>query len=194
MRDRQPILTIPDLSRMQVTTSVHESVVNRIKKGLPATIRLDAFSDIQFDATVDSVAVLADPGGWMSSDTKVYKAVVKIDQEIDVEADLVKPGMTAVVEMHVDHLTDVLCVPVQAVVERGSRSWCYVNDNGAAKKCLIEHGRTNDKLVEICSGLEIGDQVILNPSALLVDGMEDEQQTAPDDEVDGEADEDAVLD
>ena len=44
------------------------------------------------------MAVLPDPGGWLSSDTKVYKTVVTIDEEVDQ----IKPGMTAVVEIHID--------------------------------------------------------------------------------------------
>ena len=42
VRERQRILTIPDLSRMQVETAVHESVLDQVRKGLNAAVRVDA--------------------------------------------------------------------------------------------------------------------------------------------------------
>ncbi len=159
VRERQPILSIPNLSYMQVKTAVHESVVDRVKSGLHATIRLDAFPDRHYEGAVQSVAVLPDPGGWLSSDTKVYNTVVTIDEQVDQ----IKPGMTAVVEMHIDLLHDVLCVPVQAVIQRGEVTWCYVLVNRVPEQRPVVVGKTNDKFVEICEGLSEGDVVVLNP-------------------------------
>jgi RND family efflux transporter MFP subunit len=181
VRDRQPILSIPSLNLMQVKTSVHESVVDRVKVGMPATVRLDAFPDRQYEATVDSVAVLPDPGGWLSSDTKVYKTIVTINDELDPDIAKLKPGMTAVAEIHINHLTDVICVPVQALVQRADETWCYVDEGDGPERRSVEVGQTNDKFVEITSGLEIGDQVVLNPSAILgSDAEESPNQIAPD--------------
>lgn len=165
VRERQQILSIPSLQLMQVETAVHESVVDRVKVGMPVTIRLDAFSDRSYDGTLDSVAVLPDPGGWLSSDTKVYKTIVKIDEEVDQ----IKPGMTAVVEIHVENLEDVLCVPVQAIVQEGKETWCYVAQAGQIRKRPLQLGKTNDKFVEIRSGLTEGDQVVLNAASLLAE-------------------------
>ena len=126
VRPRQTILSLPNLQHMQVKTAVHESVLDRIKKGLKTSIRVDAFPDRQYDGTVQSVAVLPDQGGWMSSDTKVYSTIVTIDQEVRQ----LKPGMTAVVQIHVDRLRNVLAVPVQAIVQVGDETWCYVEQSG----------------------------------------------------------------
>ncbi len=169
IRDRQPILSIPSLRYMQVKTAVHESTVDRVKMGMPVTVRLDAFPDRQYDGTISSVAVLPDPGGWLSSDTKVYTTIISIDQELDPDVDRLKPGMTAVAEIHIDYLDKVLCVPTQALVQRGDSTWCYVVRKGMPTRCQVVVGDTNDKFVEIRSGLTRGDQVVLNPSAILGD-------------------------
>ena len=145
---------------------------------MSATVRLDAFPDLQYEATVDSVAVLPDPGGWLSSDTKVYKTIVKIDETI--EGGILKPGMTAVAEIHIDHLKDILCVPIQALVQRGDETWCYAGEKGQVRKCPVETGATNSKFVEIKSGLNTGDQVVLNPSAILGDESGFQHNIAPD--------------
>jgi RND family efflux transporter MFP subunit len=162
MRPRQTILTLPNLEKMQVKTAVHESVLDQIKRGLTATIRVDAFPEMRYRGSVASVAVLPDQGGWMSSDTKVYETVVTIDESVRQ----LKPGMTAVVEIHVDHLADVVSVPVQAIVQIEDQTWCYVEENGRPMRRCVRLGMTNNKFVEVTSGLEVGERVVLNPSAI----------------------------
>ena len=176
VRDRQPLMSIPDLSRMQVKTAVHESVVDRVKPGLVTTIRLDAFPDRVYHGKVESVAVLPDPGNWLSSDTKVYETIVTIDEEVEH----LKPGMTAVAEIHMDYLKDILCVPVQAIVQRRNDTWCYVAENNRLRRQNVKLGQTNDKFVQICEGLNEGDQLVLNPSAILSEGPEEQRQIGPD--------------
>jgi len=175
VRDRQKILSIPDLKHMQVQISVHESVVNQIRPGLPVTVRLDAFPDRHYDGEVESVSVLPDQGSWYSSDTKVYKTIIKINEEVDQ----LKPGMTAAAELHIDHLYDVLCIPVQALVQRGEETWCYAAQNGRVRRQPVELGQTNDKFVEVCAGLQEGDTVILNPTAVVDPQRDSNDQPAP---------------
>ena len=62
LRERQHILSLPNLKFMQVKTSVHESVQNQIAEGLQATIRLDAFPDRTYKGKVKSIGVLPDQG------------------------------------------------------------------------------------------------------------------------------------
>lgn len=162
VRPRQPILTLPNLEKMQVKTAVHESVLDQISSGLKATVRVDAFPDSKYPATVATVAVLPDQGGWMSSDTKVYETVVTIDQDVKQ----LKPGMTAVVEIDVARLDDVVSIPVQAIVQVDDKDWCYVSKNGKVERRELELGMTNSKYVEVREGLEEGEQIVLNPSAI----------------------------
>lgn len=177
IRHRQPILSLPNLTRMQVKTAVHESVLNQIKKGLPATVSLDAFPDRSYKASVTSVAVLPDQGGWTSSGTKVYETIVTIDEDVEH----LKPGMTAVVEIHVDRLKDVLSVPVQAIVQRVGDSWCYVEAAGVVERRILKLGRSNDKFVEISDGLLDDDRVVLNPMAIVDEALQSESSNSAND-------------
>lgn len=176
VRDRQRLMTLPDLSRMQVKTSVHESVVDRVKTGMNANIRLDAFPDRRYSGLVKAVAVLPDQGGWLSSDTKVYETIVEIAEEVEQ----LKPGMTAVVELLVDHLEDVLAVPVQAFQQKGKDTWCYVAEGARVRRQTVSLGQTNDKFVEVLSGLSEGDQVVLNPSAIVQHDETEQKEIAAD--------------
>jgi multidrug efflux pump subunit AcrA (membrane-fusion protein) len=157
---------------MQVKTSVHESVLDQIKPGLKATIRVEPFPDRIYQGTVKSVGVLPDQGSYWGSDTKVYETIVTLDDEVEQ----LKPGMTAVAEIHVDRLEDVLSVPVQAVVQIGRQTWCYVDNAGRVERRDIELGRTNDKFVEILEGLDEGTRVVLNPMAIIDEAEQKEAE------------------
>jgi RND family efflux transporter MFP subunit len=167
-RPRQHLLSLPNLKQMQVKTAVHESVLDQIKPGLSATIRVDAFPDRVYHGTIQSVAVMPDPGGYLSSDTKVYETIVIINDEVSQ----IKPGMTAVVEIHVEELRDVLSVPVQAVVQADGQTWCYIDQLGTPQRRDVKLGRTNDKFVQILEGLEADDRVVLNPMAIIEDSSD----------------------
>jgi len=172
VRPQQKILELPNLSKMQVKTAVHESVLDQIKPGLKATIRVEPFPDRIYQGTVESVGVLPDQGGYFGSDTKVYETIVTLDDEVEQ----LKPGMTAVAEIHVDRLEDVLSVPVQAVVQIGRQTWCYVDNAGRVERRDIELGRTNDKFVEILKGLDQGMRVVLNPMAIIDEAEQKEAE------------------
>ena len=176
VRQRQEIITLPDLSTMQVKTAVHESVLDRINPGLRASITIDAFPDARYKGSVKSVAVLPDQGGWMSSDIKVYETVVTIDEKVE----RLKPGMTAVVEIHVERLKDVLSVPVQAIVQIEDQSWCYVGIKSGVERRILKLGTTNDEFVEIREGISEGDRVVLNPMSVVDEGQEREAAISPD--------------
>jgi HlyD family secretion protein len=148
---------------MQVKTSVHESVQNQISEGLPATIRIDAVNDRSYAGSVKSIGVLPDQGSWHNSDTKMYETYVTIDENVEQ----LKPGMTAIVEIHVDRIDDILTVPVQAVQQVDESTFLYVERSGRVQRQEVETGRTNDKLVEINSGVNDNDRVVLNPLAVV---------------------------
>ncbi len=180
VRERQRIITLPDLSQMQVKTAIHESVLHQIHEGLSATITLETFPDRKFKGTVKSVAVLPDPGGWMSSDIKIYKTIVTIDDEVSQ----LKPGMTAVVDIHVDRLTDILSVPVQAIVQIDRDNWCYVENSGSIDRRMLTLGRTNDRFIEVQTGLNEGDRVVLNPNDVFDEADDRQTVISPDGDFD----------
>ena len=174
VRPRQEILTLPNLKRMQVKTSIHETVLDQVKQGLDVTVRVDAFPDENYSGSVKSVAVLPDQSSWYGSDTKVYATVVTIDQDVR----LLKPGMTAVVEIHVDKIENVVAVPIQAINQQNGETFCYVYDGQHPERRIVETGATNDKHVEIVAGLSPGEQIILNPNAV-EDQMESNEASEP---------------
>jgi hypothetical protein len=82
----------------------------------------------------------------------------------------------------VDRLPNVLSIPVQAVVQVASDTWCYVDRGGSLERCPLKLGMTNDKFVEITDGLSEGDRVVLNPTAILEETEGGESSISPDEE------------
>lgn len=218
VQEGQKMMRIPDLTKMQVATRVHEAMVSRIRgddrrstgvhesiiaglamnfnpvqavtplheqlleeqreeyrsqeyydasRGQPAMIRVDAFPERPLKGHVKSVATVASASEWMSSDVKVYSTIVSIDEPMRG----LKPGMNAEVTIHVNStLENVLAIPVQAVVggaESGRTRKVFVMTSSGPEEREVQLGLSNEKMAEVKSGLQAGDQVVVNPKAIV---------------------------
>ena len=173
VRERQEIIKLPDISSLAVAIKVHESVVDKVKVGTPANIRIDAFEKMRLTGKVHKVGVLPDATSrWMNPDLKQYETDVSID---GVHANL-KPGMSAEVEILVATVKDVVQVPVQAVSARAGRSVVYVMAGDGEEERPVKLGESNDKFVAVLSGLEEGEEILLEaPQAVTAQDEEGEQ-------------------
>ena len=160
VRERQAILTIPDMREMAVKVNIHESAVQRVAVGQKATISIDAFPDESLTGVVTKVAVVADSANsFMNPDLKVYPTTIKIDGIHD----WLRPGMSAEVEILVDSLEDVVYVPLQAVSYLNNQRVVYVSSGGRPQIREVETGTFSESFIEIRSGLREGEEVMLLP-------------------------------
>jgi hypothetical protein len=90
-----------------------------------------------------------------------------------------KPGMTAVVDVHVSRLRDILSIPVQAVIQVNKDSWCYVHSDEGVERRLLKLGRSNDKFVHVLEGLSAGNRVILNTDAIFDESQDEVGEISP---------------
>ena len=189
VRERQKLIILPDLENMQVRMLVHESKIDWIKAGQPARIRIDAFADQVLTGIVTTVATTPEQGPWYDRAKRNYPVNIKIDEPIEG----LKPGMTAETTILVEKIMEVVKVPVQSVRTVGQNSECYVVKPGShnPEKRLVTLGRSNDEFIQILSGLEEGDRVILSPDSVEslklneepVSGETEEEVAFTDDEV-----------
>jgi hypothetical protein len=160
VRERQSIITIPDMTKMSVRVKIHESYIKKIKKGQKARITVDAFPDQVLEGEVTQVGVLPDSQNmWMNPDLKVYLTTVTIQGT----KDWLKPGMSSKVEIFVNRLADVVYVPVQAVSPVDGKQVCYLANGLKPEQRIVEVGEFNDEFIEIKNGLKEGDKVLLRP-------------------------------
>jgi HlyD family secretion protein len=163
VRQGQKLFFLPDLKKMEVTAYFHESVAFRVHEGMRARARIEGFQNRAFEGSVVSVGPLpTNAGNWFSDDVKYFVGVVKLDSVPQG----MKPGMTAEVEVDVDHCSDVLAVPSEAVSIEGGRDICYVAGIDGLERRPVTLGRSNRDLLEVKKGLLEGDQVVLRPERL----------------------------
>jgi multidrug resistance efflux pump len=176
VRERQSIITIPDMTKMSVRVKIHESYIKKVKKGQRARITVDAFPDTVLPGEVSKVGVLPDSQNrWMNPDMKVYLTTITINGTND----WLKPGMSAKVEILANCLSNVVYVPVQAVSPSEGKQVCYVA-NGSKPECrTVEIGEFNDEFIEIKSGLKEGERVLLRTMESQAPEKTDEKPQQP---------------
>jgi multidrug efflux pump subunit AcrA (membrane-fusion protein) len=138
-----------------------------VEAGQPATIRIDSLPGETFKGHIKTVATVASQQDWMSSDVKVYQTMISIDEEIKGA----RPGMSAQVTILTDAKAEhVLAIPVEAIIGgsgAGRKRKCFVKTPTGPVEREIVVGMSNDTKAEILSGLEDGEEVVLNPVVLL---------------------------
>ncbi len=159
IRERQTVIRLPDLTKMQVKAKINESRIGFIRVGMPTTVRLDAFPDLALDGVVTRVDEYPVPPGFMSSNIKQYATFVQINELPDG----VRPGLTSQVEIHIDQQPDALAVPVQAIYEHDDAYYCLVQNGNRPEAHWVDVGTSNEQTIVIRSGLNPGDEVIINP-------------------------------
>ncbi|HIL71434.1 MAG TPA: HlyD family efflux transporter periplasmic adaptor subunit, partial [Verrucomicrobia bacterium] len=83
VRNRQDIIKLPDTSEMKVELKIHESHINKIRKGLTAFIVLDSMPDKRYKGVVSKVAPLPDTQSRFGNpDLKVYKTEILITDDL----------------------------------------------------------------------------------------------------------------
>jgi HlyD family secretion protein len=95
VRDRQPLIRIPDLSSLQVKVRINESRIGRVRIGQSARILCDALPQEPFQGRVVQVNDVPEPSSWLNGDVKEYAAVVSIEGSVES----LRIGLTALVEI-----------------------------------------------------------------------------------------------
>ncbi len=110
------IMTVADLSTIEVEVNVDETDIARVRVGQDAKIELDALPDTSFKGVVTEVGNAAQNAGT-SGVTNFTVKILLLDK-----VERIKPGMTSTVDITTDKRKDVLYVPIQAVVMRPDKS------------------------------------------------------------------------
>ncbi len=159
------VATMADLGSLMVEVDVAESSLEKVKVGGAAEIRLDAFPNDRFPGTVYMIVPTAD----RSKATVLTK--VKLNQ-LDPR---VLPEMSAKAAFLSRPLKDdeerpFLGIPLSALKKAGKQDIVFKINHAIAYSVSVKVGRSWDDTVEILSGLNEGDTVVLSPDERLESG------------------------
>jgi HlyD family secretion protein len=147
---------VDDLSSLLVDVQVSEVDINSIQVGQDATLLFDAILNKEYKGAVVQVGQAGETVQGVVSFT--------VTVELTDADELVKPGMTAAVNIVVDEEKDVLLVPNRAVrLVEGNRV-VYVLRDGLPVQVRIRLGASSDTVSVMLEGdITDGDLIILNP-------------------------------
>ena len=145
---------------MEVEVSVNESMGPRVKAGMKAEVQVASLGERRLPGRVVSVTILSSVNDkeW---DERVRHFVVRV--RLDVTPPRLLPLMSAVVRIDTGRVLDALVIPIGAMVMRDRQQWCYVLAAGRVERRAIVTRNSTRDLLEVTSGLEEGDRVVLRP-------------------------------
>jgi len=154
------MLTLSDLSRLFVLASVDESNIGTVRLGQEVTITADAFSGKTFSGRVVRIATR----GVNLSNVVTFEVKIEI---LGDEKSLLKPEMTANVEIVTAVKEGVLLAPAEAIVRQagGRRVVTVLAPDASREEVVVEQGLSDGTVTEILSGLTEGQTVVEQPGA-----------------------------
>ena len=158
------VVSMADMSTLEVEADVSESSLSKIKPGQPCEIQLDAFPELRFRGEVSRLVPTVD-----RAKASVLTKIRFLDPDPRV-----LPEMSAKIAFLSEALDAArrqprVAVHGEAVVAEGGASAVFRVENGVAKRVSVTPGPKIGDLVEL-SGVAPGDTLVLRPPASLRDG------------------------
>jgi membrane fusion protein (multidrug efflux system) len=157
----KPIADIVNVDKIKINVRVPELDVRYVKKGQKTPIKIDAFADRVLIGTVDFVAFKAD------SATKTFL----VRSVIDNPDHDIRPGMIGRAAFVRRVIPDAIAAPLFALVDKGGERLVFVEKDGVAESRTISIGVIEGDRVQITSGLNAGDHLIVRGHTEVEDGM-----------------------
>ncbi len=158
------VVTMADMSTLEVEADVSEGNLAKIKVGQPCEILLEAFSDTRYAGTVVRTVPTVDRA----------KATVLVKVKFNEPDARILPEMSAKVaflsrEAKADEKKAVTVTRKESLAQREGKNVVFVLAGDKVKQVAVEKGNPIGELVEV-KGVNVGDKLVINPSEKLADG------------------------
>ena len=157
----KPIADIVNINRIKINVRVPELDIRYVLEGQTTPVQIDAFKERQLVGKVDFVAFKADPA------TKTFLVRTLIDNPFGD----IRPGMIARVAFVRRVITDALVAPLFALVDKGGERLVFIEKDGVAQSRTVSIGVIEGDRVQITSGLQAGDHLIVKGQTEVEDGI-----------------------
>ena len=149
-----PLLTIADLNRLYIIADVDEADIGSIVKDQLVVITADALPGMTFKGKVTRIA----PQGKLEDSVTIFKVKLEI---LEKGLNLLKPMMTANVDIINKQLENVIYIPREGMKLKGKKSFAAILENGKPKEIPIKTGIQNPIHVQVISGLEKDQEILV---------------------------------
>jgi len=164
---RSAVVTIADMSSLQVEADVSESNIERIRLNQPCEITLDAYPEVRYQGYVAKIVPTAD----RAKATVLVKVAFKnYDSKVLPEMSAKTLFLTKAADPSQSTLQPMLTIPLGSLATRGGKKVVYAVRDNQAVEIPVTVGRDAGALVEITKGLSAGDKIIGSVSDQIVNG------------------------
>jgi len=168
------LMTIADLSVMEVEIEVDETDVIGVELGQKAEVLVDAFPEDIINGVVTEIGSSALQVVSTGQESKDFKVVITLESPPDT----LKPGLSASADIITAQRNDVLAIPISALVlseavdgtgrsDKTQEEGVYIVEDSRVKFQPVIKGIMGDLMIEIVSGLEEGQQLVVGPYSIL---------------------------
>ena len=158
-----PILTLIQINTLKAIVNIPEAYFPVIKAGTKVQLSSDIYKGRIFEGTIEIIYPTID------ANTHTFQAKVRIPNAKEE----LRPGMYMSVNIDLDNI-EAIIVPYQSVLklQGANERYVFVNNDGYAKRIVVEMGKRFDDKIEIISDeLKEGDELVVVGQAKLVDGV-----------------------
>lgn len=156
------ITTLDDISIIKLDFPVPEVFIPSLRAGQEIHARSVAYPDHEFTGIVSTISPRVDP----------LTRAVMVRAKIPNEAEMLRPGMLLTVSL-VKGSRVSMVIPEEALVPVQNRQYVYLTDpTNHVERRTVEIGRRRPGIVEILSGLKIGDKIVVEGMMNLRPGAE----------------------
>jgi membrane fusion protein (multidrug efflux system) len=159
------ITTIHDLSQIKVDFDVPSVFLKTLKPGLPIRGTVEAFGAREFEGAVRTVNTQIDP---VTRTVKVRATMPNVDG-------VLKPGLLMSINLF-KNPRQALLIPEEALIKRSDKNFVYVvtqdGETLIAKQTEIKLGARKPGTIEVLSGLNKDDKIVVHGTVKLRDGAE----------------------
>lgn len=156
VRQSQTLVRLADVGQMQAKLLVSRGKLSELRKGQRARVKV---LGQELRGGVVSIAdrpeTVASPGG----NIRQYAVAVALE----APGERFKPGMSAEVEIVVEHRENTLVIPALCVADERGEPYVKVKKRSGAATREVKLGLANDSLVEVLAGVDEGEWVLLSP-------------------------------
>lgn len=176
------VMKVSDLSVMEVDVEVNESDIVRVSMQDAAEIEVDAYLEETFSGAVTEIgntALNAGLNGFAMDQVTNFSVKVRLqpesysamlENEASVNISPFRPGMSAKVDILTRRAKDVISIPIQSVSTREKENdeeetelGVFILVDGIAEWKVVETGIQDNRYIEIKSGLNESDEVVIGP-------------------------------
>jgi HlyD family secretion protein len=159
------VVSMADMSTLEVEADVSESSLSKVKVGQPAEIVLDALPDTRFRGRISRMVPTVDRA----------KATVMTKVQFDRIDPRILPEMSAKVSFLTQEVTDeqqkpLLAVNPEAIVQRGGRTVVFVVRDGKAVAVPVTPGARIGDVTAVTGAVKSSEKAVLKPPEALADG------------------------